>query len=74
MPLPFSPMNTFGLLIAAIVGLVAGYIASKQFGGAGKDISAAAQRDIDEKQKEVSALQAKIAEARGQIKTAEAEA
>ena len=67
-------MNTFGLLIAAIVGLVAGYIASKQFGGAGKDISAAAQRDIDEKQKEVSALQAKIAEARGQIKTAEAEA
>lgn len=67
-------MNTFGLLIAAIVGLVAGYFASKQFGGAGKEISAAAQRDIDAKQKEVNALQAKIAEARAQIKTAEAEA
>ncbi len=67
-------MNSFGLIIAAIVGLVAGFFASRQFGGAGKEISAAAQRDIDAKQKEVSALQAKIAEARAQIKTAEAEA
>lgn len=67
-------MNTFGLLIAAIVGLVAGFFASKQFGGAGKDISAGLQREIDEKQKEIGALQAKIAEARAQIRTAEAEA
>ena len=67
-------MNTFGLIIAAIVGLVAGFFASKQFGGAGKDISAGLQREIDAKQKEVGALQAKIAEARAQIKTAEAEA
>ncbi len=67
-------MNTFGLLIAAIVGLVAGFFASKQFGGAGKQISRGLQADIDAKQKEVSALQAKIAEARAQIKTAETEA
>lgn len=67
-------MDTFGLIIAAIVGLVAGFFASKQFGGAGKDISAGLQREIEAKQKEISALQAKIADARAQIKTAEAEA
>jgi ribonuclease Y len=67
-------MNTLALLAAAIVGLVAGFFASKQFGGAGKDISAGLQREIDEKQKEIGALQAKIAEARAQIRTAEAEA
>ena len=68
-------MTTFTYLIAgAIAGLIAGFFASKQFGGAGKDISAGLQRDIDAKQKEINALQAKIAEARAQIKTAEAEA
>ncbi len=67
-------MNPFALIIAAVVGLVAGYLASKQFGGAGKDISAGLQKEIDTKEKEISALQAKIADARAHIKTAEAEA
>ncbi len=67
-------MNTFALLIAAIIGLVAGYFASKQFGGAGKEISRGLQAEIDAKQKEISSLQSKIADAKAQIKTAEAEA
>lgn len=68
-------MTTFAyLIVGAIAGLIAGFFASKQFGGAGKDISAGLQRDIDAKQKEINALQAKIAEAKAQIRTAEAEA
>ncbi len=62
------------ILLALVGGVVAGLTAGFFLFSKGKKVSMALQNQINEQEKELSRVQAKVAEARGQIKVAENEA